>query len=192
MSKPRLFVLSVLLTMAVLLVDIYLHRPGRYAPKLIRVAGNVFITSQLAPENLPALRYQRIHTLVDIRPDGESRDQTPSTEIASASVRNRLDFHYIPVPHENIPDDAVAALDGVLAQGPYRTVLYCRSGRRAVRTFALARASQPDGPSADAILAMAHTAGFSADDLRVDIARRISQRPNPLTFKTDEHPNPSP
>ena len=189
MSKLQLFTLAFLLTAAVLLIDIYLHRPGRNAPKLVPVAPNVYITAQLAPKNLPFLRTRDIDTLVDIRPDGEADDEAPSAQIDRASRLNGLDFHYIPVPHEYIPDEAVSALGDVLSHQPGRTVLYCRSGHRAVRTFALAEASQPRGPSVDAILQMVRTAGFSADDLRDDIAQRIAHRTTPAATKPDERPN---
>ena len=190
MSRLKLFALSFLLTFAVLLAWIYLRRVPS-SPKLVRVADRVFVTSQLTPDNLFWVRRRGIRVLVDIRPDGESPDQASSSEIAEAAQRLSLDFHYIPVPHETIPDSAVTALNDVLSSRPTSAVLYCHSGRRAVRTFALAEASRPDGPGADAILDMVRAAGFSADDLRDNLARRIALRSDPPTRQTDEHPAPA-
>jgi uncharacterized protein (TIGR01244 family) len=111
-----------------------------------------------------------------MRPDGEAADQAPSAEIKNAAERDGLGFHYIPVPHESIPEADVQALSEVLSHDNMPAVLYCRTGRRAVRLFALVEASRVDGPGADAILGTVRAAGFSADDLREDIARRLANR----------------
>ncbi len=175
MSNFRLFVLTFLVTTVVLTTWTYLDRDKSTVPKLVPVADGVFLTSQLQPANLRRLRYQ-IRTIVDIRPDGESKDQASSEEIAEAAKKYDVSFHYIPVPHETIPADAVAALVDVLSKEPEPVLLYCRTGRRAARTFALAEASQSDGPDANAICKMVVAAGYSAEDLRGEIDERIATR----------------
>ena len=179
MTKLKLFLLSLLLTTGALMTVIYIHRPKAppsSAPELVYIANGLFLTSQLKPENMRALKDRGIKTIVDIRPDGEATDQASSSEIAFASKDNGLGFHYIPVPHESIPDGAVDALKDVLSREAMPAVLYCRTGRRAVRLFALVEASRVGGPSTDAIVEMVRAAGFSADDLRDDIAQRLSHR----------------
>jgi hypothetical protein len=52
-----------------------------------------------------------------------------------------------------------------------------------VRLFALVEAMRPNGPARDDILQMVHDAGFSADDLKDDITRRIAGRSNSDTAK---------
>ena len=175
MSNFRLFILTLLVTTGVLTTWIYLDRDKSTTPKLVPVANGVFLTSQLQPANVRRLRYQ-IRTIVDIRPDGEAKDQASSAEIAEASKNSRVSFHYIPVPHETIPADAVEALVDVLSNDSKPMLLYCRTGRRAARTFALAEASQADGPDANAICKMVAVAGYSAEDLRGEIDERISKR----------------
>jgi uncharacterized protein (TIGR01244 family) len=113
---------------------------------------------------------------VDIRPDGEDAGQPPSTEIEHAAKAGEVGFYYIPVPHETIPDAAVDALSEAMSTSRLPTVLYCRTGRRAVRLFALAEATRTDGPTADSINLMVKKAGFSADDLQDAIAKRINSR----------------
>jgi uncharacterized protein (TIGR01244 family) len=184
MSKKRLFLISFLLTTGVMLLVMYLdHRERGYVPDLTHLTNNVFVTSQLKPSAVRGLKIRRIQTIVDFRPDGEAADQTPSGVIESLSKEQGMAFHYIPVPHESIPDDAVDALRDVLSQGATPTVLYCRSGKRAARTFALAVASQADGPDLDEILGMVRAAGFSAEDLKSNITERISHRSSPQTPK---------
>ena len=175
MSNFRLFILTFLVTTGVLTTYFYFNRDKSAVPKLVPVADGVFLTSQLQPANLPRLRY-RIRTIVDIRPDGEAKEQASSEEIAEAAKEYSVSFHYIPVPHESIPDSAVEALVDVLANDAKPVLLYCRTGRRAARTFALAEASQGNGPDANAICKMVVTAGYSAEDLRGEINERISKR----------------
>ena len=177
MLKTKLFATSFIVTVCVLLTVIYVHRSKRpVSPALNQLTGSLFVTSQLTPENVSALRFRGIQNIVDLRPDGEATDQAPSSEIQKAAAENGMSFHYIPVPHGPIPKDAVDELNNVLSGQTARTVLYCRTGKRAVRTFALMEASQMNGPNVDAILRMVHNAGFSADDLKENINQRIAKR----------------
>jgi len=94
-----------------------------------------------------------------------------------AAARNwGLGFHYIPVPHESIPAEDVVALGKALNPEVLPACLYCRTGRRAVRLYALVQASRSGGPNANEILEMVKNAGFSAEDLKDEIAQRIAHR----------------
>lgn len=179
MAKLKLFTGAFLITTCVLMALIYVNRPKQLNPtalELVRITDDVFLTSQIKPENIPALKQRGIRMVVDIQPDGEAKDQTPSAEIESASRKSGITFRYIPVSHEVIPKGAVIALNDALYRGALPAVLYCRTGRRAARLFALVEASRLGGPGADAILRMVREAGFSAEELRNEIAQRISQR----------------
>ncbi len=183
--KLKLSALSFLLTVGVLLTIIYIRRPPSADPVLIPVGNNLFITSQINFKSIRLLQRRGIGTIVDIRPDDEEAGETPSSTLQVFSQANHIDFHYVPVPHESIPDEAVNTLAEVLAHRTKPTVLYCHSGRRAVRTLALAEASRVDGPNTDAICEMVRTAGFSADDLKDKINQRISHRTSPPTDQPD-------
>ena len=182
--KLKLFFASLLLTAGLTLGMIYINRP-KGSPQRERtspvkyITDKVYLTSQLKPEDIRLLKGFLIKTLVDIRPDGEGKDQASSEEIALASKENGLGFHYIPVPHEGIPENAVLELRRVLSEEAAPVLLYCRTGRRAVRLFALEEASRPGGPSVDSILTLVRDAGFSADDLKDDITRYFAERNAP-------------
>jgi uncharacterized protein (TIGR01244 family) len=175
MVKLKLFALSVIGTAGILLTVIYLHRSPA-APVLKPVAPGLFVTSQLKTENVLALRRRGIRSIVDMRPDDEARDQTPSSAIKQAAEENGISFHYVPIPHGPVPKEAVEALQTALADRTAPTVLYCRTGNRAARALALVEASRTDGPSAVAINTMVRDADFSADDLKSEIEQRIAQR----------------
>ena len=179
MLKLRLFILSFLITAVAVLVYAYATRPpARQArlPKLVPLSDSLYITSQLSPENLPALAHGQLTTLVDIRPDGEDPAQPSSAEMAAAARENSISFHYIPVPHESFPEEAVEGLRAVLDAKDGSAVLYCRSGRRAARLYALAEARRPAGAEADEIIKTVSNAGFTADDLRARIEQDVSNR----------------
>jgi uncharacterized protein (TIGR01244 family) len=144
-------------------------------PHLVSVSNRVVITSQIRPDDILRLQQKGYRLLVDVRPDGEEPNQPTSAELREAADGQRMDFIYIPVPHDTIPEEAVHKLQVALSS--YKSaVLYCRTGRRAARLFALEEASRPGGPDPSAILQMVSQAGFTADDLAADIARRVAQR----------------
>lgn len=178
MTKRTLFTAAFLMTTVAMSVINYIdHRKSSATrSKLIQISDGVFITSQLHPNSLHYLKRRGIRTVVDIRPDGEDAEQPPSTEIEHAAKAEALSFYYIPVPHETIPDSAVDSLSAAMKDSRMPTVLYCRTGRRAVRLFALAEVARVDGPAADSIKLMMEKAGFSADDLQETIAKRINSR----------------
>ncbi|NBV23840.1 MAG: TIGR01244 family phosphatase [Proteobacteria bacterium] len=173
----RLFIFISVATFFLVLSYIFLTRlKAADRPPLTRVNQNIFITSQLTLRSPRFLRTQRIRTLVDVRPDGEAPDQPSSALIAEAARAHGVAFHFIPVPHETIPDQAVDSLAQVLATADAPTLLYCRTGRRAVRLLALAEATRSDGPDVEDIIKLVRSAGFEGDDLRERLQHRFAER----------------
>lgn len=183
--KKRWFFLgSLALTMAVMLLTLYLERDGgprSREPNIKQLEEGLYLTPQLFPRQIASLRDLGVKTIIDMRPDGEAFSQPSSVVMQSAAHSLKLDFHYIPVPHESIPPEAVEALDKALPPDAMPACLYCRTGRRAARLYALVQASRAHGPNATAILKMVSDAGFSADDLKEEIGQRIDHRTSPST-----------
>jgi len=181
MSNRRLFFVSFFTTVVVVVAYFYFTqskpRSRSGPPDLVRINRRVYLTSQLQPQHILPLGERGFRTIIDIRPDGEEPGQPSSVDIRQRAQGGGLKFHYVPVPHDNIPDEAVAAVKEALSEDPAPVLLYCRTGRRAARTLALAEASRADGPSCDSILNMVKAAGFSAEDLKDNITQRIAQRP---------------
>ena len=181
MSNLKLFGLTMVCTMAVGLGYFYLKRRQEESlkPKLTEITDRVFLTSQLKPSSMRYLRQRQIKTVIDMRPDGEAADQPSSEQMMRMAEVMNMKFFYIPVPHEGIPNEAVDSLQSALKTVDEPVVLYCRTGRRAARLFALAKASQGGGPNADEILGLVRAAGFEGEDLAGEIARRIANRDKP-------------
>ena len=162
-------------TLFVLAVAGYAHftRPPEVLTK--QLTHDVWVTEQVQLRAVPSLANAYV-TVIDMRPDGEADDEPSSSAMGNAVKDNHMAFAYVPVPHGDIPDAAVDALAEQLARANGPTLLYCRSGRRAARTWALVEASRPGGMDAANIEATVKASGQSADDLDAAIKTRISRR----------------
>lgn len=138
------------------------------------LSENVDVTHQLQVDDLAAVR-RRYRAVVDLRPDGEAPDQPSSLVMEAAAKQAGLDFIHVPVPHGAIPEESVERLHTYLASH-HDVLLYCRSGKRAARTWALAEAKRPGGLSAEAILVAVHGAGQDAGDLKDRIEDAVLAR----------------
>jgi uncharacterized protein (TIGR01244 family) len=143
------------------------------APRVL--SDYVHVSTQLDPGALKAVG-RRYSMVIDMRPDGEVPGQPSSDEMRHAAGAQHVGFRYIPVPHGDIPETAITELRKTLDAGGGAVLLYCRSGRRAARTWALAEAGRPGGLSADSILAAVHAAGQDAGDLMPRIQSEIQKR----------------
>lgn len=137
---------------------------------------NYLVAGQLTPADLPALKAQGIDVVIDMRPDGESPDQPTSAQMHQAATAQGMAFFYIPVAHGSITDESVGLLQQVLAGHSGKVAAYCRSGKRASRTYALALASMKDGPDQAHINQLLQAAGQNIDDLQQEISKRIAAR----------------
>lgn len=151
-------------------------RPPPFSPKHLH--ANLWVTEQIKLETIPTLKNLGYTAIIDLRPDNETVGQANSKEVESMARAIHINFNYVPVPHGDIPDRAVTELGQALADKSGEVLLYCRSGRRAARTWSLLEASRPNGLNTQAILAAVKESGQSADDLESAIEQRIRQRNN--------------
>lgn len=142
------------------------------------LSDQTYVRGQVALSEVPDLAKQGYRTLISLRPDGEGIGQPSSAEMRAAATAAGMTFAYIPTPTSGIPDAAADQLAEVLAKSPRPALLYCRSGTRAARVWALAEASRKDGLAAAEITSSVSNAGRNADDLAARIETRISARPS--------------
>lgn len=136
----------------------------------------VFVRDQIKLDTVGALNGEGYRTIVNLRPNGEEPGQPTSAAVADAAAKAGLSYVYIPTPHGDIPDSVVEEMARTLAASGRPAVLYCRSGKRAARVWALAEASRADGPTAAEIVSAVKAAGQTVDDLLPRIEKRISSR----------------
>ena len=175
-AKPaQLFVTAALI--GALGAALWAYRQNAAQKVFVRLKNSdVYISSQLRLSDFANLKHKQIASVVDIRPDGEARDQLSSAAAAAEAQRCGIEFHYVPVPHGDIPAGAVEKLGAVLRSARRPILLYCRTGRRAVRTYCLAEASRQNGATAMQLSEMAHPTGVTIEDLSDEIKRRVGSR----------------
>ena len=142
-----------------------------------KLAPGVYVTAQIKPDDLARFRDRaEIKSVIDLRPDGEAADQTPSARMAAEARKSGLEFSYVPTPHGRVPGEVVTQFDAALAHSRKPVLLYCRSGSRAARVWALSEASRVGGLDAAVILAAVRAAGLSAETEKAEIEQRIAAR----------------
>lgn len=176
-TDKKIFGLSILLGI-ILILSLAAYDKWKNHPsiKINNLVHDVAVTEQLTRKDILYLDQDQFKTIIDLRPDGEATDQLTSSEVESLANANKFAFVYVPVPHGDIPDSAVDALASALSNNPKPILMYCRSGKRAARTWSLVEASRVDGLDANAILSAVKRSGQSADDLEVLIKQRIANR----------------
>lgn len=184
MSLLRTFLVSIAIAMAGVLAYAFAMREQPAASSdTTGVAGHallggVFVRDQIDLATVPALYVDGYRTLINLRPDGEDQNQPPSVTVESAAAKAGISYAYVPTPHGDIPDAVVDQLAQALESTSRPAVLYCRSGKRAARVWALAEASRSGGPSIAEIVAAVKSAGQTVDDLMPRIEKRFSERSN--------------
>jgi uncharacterized protein (TIGR01244 family) len=178
---PSTFVVLALLLASPLAAGAAPATPAAQGPAVGAVQAHalpdrVWVAGQVTPAQLAALAARGFGTVVDLRPDGEAAGQPSSTQMAQAAHAAGLAFAYIPVAHGHIPAAAADQLGRALAGADRHVLVYCASGRRAARTWALAEASRRGGLDEAAILAAVKGAGQDASELQAEIARRVAAR----------------
>jgi uncharacterized protein (TIGR01244 family) len=137
---------------------------------------DIWVSEQLKLESIAQLKKQGFKTIIDLRPDGEAIDQPTAADVKKSAAVNDIAFTYVPVQHGEISNDSVVALDKALSNNPKPVLLYCRSGKRAARTWSLVEASRVGGLDAATIISAVKGSGQSADDLTDAINQRIANR----------------
>lgn len=127
----------------------------------IRITDHVSVAPQIAPEDVAAAAAQGFATVVNNRPDGESLDQPPGSDIAAACAAVGLNYVAIPIDHTGFSLEQVEAMAAALANGP--VLAFCRSGTRSCNLWALAEAKRGGDPQA--IIAAAGRGGYNVAGL---------------------------
>lgn len=103
------------------------------------LSARVWVTGQVTPGQVRALREAGFTCVVNHRPDDEEPDQPPAAEIARAC--GEVGMTVVHAPARGLPDAAAvaatrAALDTLGEDG--KAVFFCRSGMRSAAAWAMA------------------------------------------------------
>lgn len=129
-----------------------------------QLSDRVFASPQIGLEEVAEAARMGIGLIINNRPEGESDDQVPGSEIESAARAAGLDYVAIPVTHAGFSEGQMKAMAAALASTDKPVLAYCRSGTRSTLLWALAQASQ--GKQPDELAAAAAQAGYDLTPIR--------------------------
>ena len=122
-----------------------------------RLDERTFVTGQIRPQDVPAIKAAGVTSIVNNRPDGEEPGQSTAAEIAQAAEAAGLRYRHVPMAgglSAGLVQDMADALGE--ADGP--VLAFCRSGTRSTYLWALAEAQH--GADGDDLIRKAAAAGY--------------------------------
>lgn len=129
-----------------------------------QITDTVFASPQIGIDAIAEAKALGIVRIINNRPEDESEDQTPGTEIEAAAKAAGIDYVAIPVTHAGFSQAQVDAMQEALNSADGPVLAYCRSGTRSTLLWALARAKAGDSPAV--IASRAASAGYDVTPVR--------------------------
>ncbi|MGB5078892.1 MAG: TIGR01244 family sulfur transferase [Sphingorhabdus sp.] len=112
-----------------------------------KLTDTIFVAPQISVAEVTEAAREGVKLIINNRPEDESSDQTPGTQIEKAARAAGIDYIAIPVTHAGFAEWQVTAMVDALEKANGKILAYCRSGTRSTLLWALARASQGDHPA---------------------------------------------
>jgi uncharacterized protein (TIGR01244 family) len=106
------------------------------------VAADVCVAPQLSPQSMAEAARAGFRSVINNRPDFEhGPDQPTNASIEAAARAAGLEYRFLPVASGYQSPEDVAAFAHLLDELPHPVLVFCRSGARSARLFALAQAA---------------------------------------------------
>ena len=129
-----------------------------------KLNDRIYASPQIGLDEVTEAKALGVTLIVNNRPDDESDDQTPGSDIEAAARAAGITYVAIPVTHAGFSESQVDSMKQALAQANGPVLAYCRSGTRSTLLWALAEAS--GGTSPAEIAAQAAQAGYDISPVR--------------------------
>lgn len=129
-----------------------------------QLSDRIYASPQISLAEVAEAARMGVGLIINNRPEGESDDQIPGDEIASAARAVGLDYVAIPVTHAGFSEGQMKAMVAALASTDKPILAYCRSGTRSTLLWALAEAS--NGKNPDDLAKAAAEAGYDLVSIR--------------------------
>jgi uncharacterized protein (TIGR01244 family) len=112
-----------------------------------RLDDTILVAPQIDSNAVAEAYATGVTLIINNRPEGESDDQTPGSDIESAARALGMDYVAIPVTHSGFSESQVGAMAEALDTATGPVLAYCRSGTRSTLLWALAQASIGEHPA---------------------------------------------
>lgn len=129
-----------------------------------QLTDRVFASPQIGLAEVAEAAASGIGLIINNRPEGESEDQVPGEDIATAARAAGIGYVAIPVTHAGFSQPQITAMRAALDGSEGKVLAYCRSGTRSTLLWALAEASA--GKSPDELAEQAARAGYDLGPIR--------------------------
>jgi uncharacterized protein (TIGR01244 family) len=104
------------------------------------VAPDICVAPQLTPDAMTEAARSGFRAVVNNRPDHEHGPGQPtSAEIEAAARAAGIEYRHLPVDGAYQSPEQAAAMARLLAELPRPLLMFCRSGARSARLYALAQ-----------------------------------------------------
>jgi len=121
------------------------------------------VSPQIDPTDMAAIAQAGFGTIICNRPNAEIPPSHHDEVMASAAKEAGLEFVILPVTHQSMTPELVAAQADVLAEASGPVLAYCASGTRSTIVWAMGQAKTM---SADDIITTAAAAGYDLAGMR--------------------------
>lgn len=129
-----------------------------------KLTDSIYASPQISLDDVVEAARSGVKLIINNRPEGESDDQVPGSEIEAAARAAGMEYIAIPVTHAGFSEPQVVAMSKALADAGGPVLAYCRSGTRSTLLWALAEASR--GKSPHALSAAAAQVGYDVSPVR--------------------------
>jgi uncharacterized protein (TIGR01244 family) len=129
-----------------------------------KLTDEILVAPQIDVAAVAEAQAQGVTLIINNRPEGESDDQVPGTEIEAAARAAGMDYVSIPITHSGFSQPQVEAMVAALESAEGKILAYCRSGTRSTLLWSLAEASQGGDP--DALTNIAAKEGYDLSPVR--------------------------
>ena len=133
-------------------------------PDFRRLSDTMLASPQITVDDVSAAKVAGVTLIVNNRPERESEDQAPGSEIEAAARAAGIGYLEIPITHAGFSHPQVTKLAEALTNTDGPVLGYCRTGTRSTLLWALARASLGDDP--EQLAAAAAQAGYDVASVR--------------------------
>lgn len=123
------------------------------------------VSPQITPEDAAAIAAAGFTTVICNRPDAEIPPALHAEVVRAAAEEAGLEFHVLPLTHQTMTPDNIAAQTELLTQAAGKVLAYCASGTRCSVVWSLGQAMS-GARSTDDILAATRAAGYDLAPLR--------------------------
>ena len=128
-----------------------------------KINDGISVAPQITADELSEVARLGFRTVINNRPDGESFDQPPASEVEAAARAAGLAYHHQPVTSGGLTVDDVLHFRELLATAEGPVLAFCRSGTRCANLWALAQAGNCNP---DEVITAAANAGYDVRGLR--------------------------